>query len=196
MGAHPRACGENLAPVLPTIADLGSSPRVRGKRLPRPRQQVRRGLIPARAGKTRTAARRARPSGAHPRACGENEFGFVLADKEAGSSPRVRGKPERNPEMRNVNGLIPARAGKTSTSPTPHRSPSGSSPRVRGKPSWGSTAAPSSRLIPARAGKTGTTPMALAHLRAHPRACGENRSRDPSGHAHRGSSPRVRGKRR
>ena len=50
------------------------------------------------------------------------------------------------------------------------------------------------RLIPARAGKTHASHCSEAHLRAHPRACGENvpvaRAR-PRGH---GSSPRVRGK--
>ena len=50
--AHPRACGENLAPVLPTIADLGSSPRVRGKRVRDAPPGYGGGLIPARAGKT------------------------------------------------------------------------------------------------------------------------------------------------
>ena len=49
-------------------------------------------LIPAHAGKTATACTRATTWGAHPRSRGENEYGFALADKEAGSSPLTRGK--------------------------------------------------------------------------------------------------------
>ena len=71
---------------------------------------------------------------------------------------------------------------------------SGSSPRVRGKLLQGLDHLRRARLIPARAGKTALDNLALAHRRAHPRACGENAQvyNDilPGG----GSSPRVRGK--
>ena len=50
--AHPRACGENVALPLDAGGLCGSSPRVRGKRRYPRGHDVRRGLIPARAGKT------------------------------------------------------------------------------------------------------------------------------------------------
>ena len=50
--AHPRVCGENLAPVIAAVKGVGSSPRVRGK-LDLESAACRVGrLIPARAGKT------------------------------------------------------------------------------------------------------------------------------------------------
>ena len=52
VGAHPRACGENLAALIVTELSRGSSPRMRGKRREglEPDRIVR--LIPAHAGKT------------------------------------------------------------------------------------------------------------------------------------------------
>ena len=50
--AHPRACGENMAPRQPITLIMGSSPRMRGKRRPSRSTRRRRGLIPAHAGKT------------------------------------------------------------------------------------------------------------------------------------------------
>ena len=51
-GAHPRACGENGDTLETVASQYGSSPRVRGKPPPVGAQRRRRGLIPARAGKT------------------------------------------------------------------------------------------------------------------------------------------------
>ena len=50
--AHPRACGENQTPEVGVLQDIGSSPRVRGKRARVGVRAALRGLIPARAGKT------------------------------------------------------------------------------------------------------------------------------------------------
>ena len=55
-GAHPRACGENAAGIASVALVQGSSPRVRGKRSSEALHVPRERLIPARAGKTRTAA--------------------------------------------------------------------------------------------------------------------------------------------
>ena len=173
---------------------VGSSPRVRGKLPTLFPQGPRRGLIPARAGKTTGAPGRPASCPAHPRACGENlnpaRFGKVLA----GSSPRVRGKLGTHQTWGSSDGLIPARAGKTSarsgTRATRRAHPRacgenklhaevanillGSSPRVRGKPHQLDQMARDPGLIPARAGKTagGGSP----------------------GSSRPGSSPRVRGK--
>ena len=112
-GAHPRACGENGMELVRAILAAGSSPRVRGKPGrggPRP---DRRGLIPARAGKTTTSSSRGTRSSAHPRACGENGPGDSGGETRCGSSPRVRGKHHGRRSVLRRLGLIPARAGKT-----------------------------------------------------------------------------------
>ena len=91
----------------------GSSPRVRGKRVPGPVGAPRRRLIPARAGKTTAPTPPSPAPPAHPRACGENVRQGVHGFSSVGSSPRVRGK--RDPWIRTLSAsrLIPARAGKT-----------------------------------------------------------------------------------
>ena len=71
------------------------------------------GLIPARAGKTRSPVAVAKSLAAHPRACGENATLAPIFSLMSGSSPRVRGKPlDKFVHFGNA-GLIPARAGKT-----------------------------------------------------------------------------------
>ena len=77
-GAHPRACGENGLAGHALVVELGSSPRVRGKRSGMTFPYLKTGLIPARAGKTtRRPSPRTTPT-AHPRACGENPLPISL----------------------------------------------------------------------------------------------------------------------
>ena len=213
--AHPRACGENALLGTPTPVALGSSPRVRGKPGRGGGPVLRVGLIPARAGKTGRCSRRRWRARAHPRACGENRPSAATAPTRTGSSPRVRGKPDRGLEHVGSRRLIPARAGKTRH---PHvwvmagaahpracgentgewwtdQLGRGSSPRVRGKPAVGGDSTNAYRLIPARAGKTGSRSRACGLSPAHPRACGENPPPARVGDGRCGSSPRVRGKR-
>ena len=152
--AHPRACGENNAVAFDWVSLAGSSPRVRGKPASRSHRYGPAGLIPARAGKTPCGKNVPRRCGAHPRACGENAGKRDCTCSEAGSSPRVRGKPPYRQRARIHSGLIPARAGKTlsrgASMQTGRAHPracgenaqgrisrtaiEGSSPRVRGKP--------------------------------------------------------------
>ena len=172
--AHPRACGENVHLPLERPPRLGSSPRVRGKRGIFALSLIGSGLIPARAGKTcgrwGTTAR----ARAHPRVCGENPLRTGADPRDAGSSPRVRGKHGRRFFERRMGGLIPACAGKTTVStvipatPTAHprvcgenhvaglrrQAAAGSSPRVRGKRTDGRNLRTNPGLIPACAGKT------------------------------------------
>ena len=92
----------------------GSSPRVRGKHSLDRRIRRSRGLIPARAGKTVGGSRIGAHRQAHPRVCGENWDCVRPIARPKGSSPRVRGK-RPDPLAHAVDeGLIPARAGKTS----------------------------------------------------------------------------------
>ena len=232
--AHPRACGENFPAAAPVTRASGSSPRVRGKRAAGRRRGCAGRLIPARAGKTSRSRGSGCPGSAHPRACGENWANAGKTVPFEGSSPRVRGKPCRcrapggvlgssprvrgklpNPNRRrHLHGLIPARAGKTSSrasSPPSvwahpracgeNRAPSGarcrcrgSSPRVRGKRRPLRPGDVVARLIPARAGKTPISCPLIEAQRAHPRACGENATPANRSVDANGSSPRVRGK--
>ena len=151
---------------------------------------------------------------AHPRACGENVVHGDDPGLQGGSSPRVRGKHGEGTGTDCHERLIPARAGKTPSTPhsstrgwahpracgeNPRRVPEriarqGSSPRVRGKPPPGLAGRTRCGLIPARAGKTHRVPGDQPTPPAHPRACGENGSPREEAVLRTGSSPRVRGK--
>ena len=172
--AHPRVGGENRdldahCPSLP-----GSSPRGRGKHSASMRIDRRAGLIPAWAGKTRQATKRALPSKAHPRVGGENPRCYRVRPRNGGSSPRGRGKRQQAGKTLDVLGLIPAWAGKTDSCHS-----------IRHPPCW---------LIPAWAGKTTYQNVNDAATEAHPRVGGENETEAGIEVAARGSSPRGRGK--
>jgi len=68
--AHPRVCGADGCTGDGRRPDLGSSPRVRGRRLPRLVHLWTIGLIPACAGQTYNSKGKSAPVGAHPRVCG------------------------------------------------------------------------------------------------------------------------------
>ena len=174
----------------------GSSPRVRGKLRVNRHHAGRRGLIPACAGKTSGFTHITCSGWAHPRVCGEN---FICGDMYTVAD-----------------WLIPACAGKTSTVGLHRRGAwahprvcgensaprwiryvyTGSSPRVRGKQRPKTNRLQNIGLIPACAGKTACRLSRLSRTWAHPRVCGENETVTVTVVQPRGSSPRVRGKRR
>ena len=212
--AHPRACGENTRKTTQASDGPGSSPRVRGKPHVLDDLGVEPRLIPARAGKTGLQVQDGPHHGAHPRACGENVWNVLEPIRNAGSSPRVRGKRRGWPGGCSPTRLIPARAGKTArlssivTSRAAHPRAcgenggghdlgggiAGSSPRVRGKRGYSMSRSQMRGLIPARAGKTTGVHASGQPTPAHPRACGENAGLPTESPAFFGSSPRVRGK--
>ena len=152
------------------------------------------GLIPAHAGKTRTAQARPSSAGAHPRSRGENPLMVDAPACVAGSSPLTRGKRERLAHRLRLQGLIPAHAGKTSTPRPASPLTTGSSPLTRGKHEEGRRGGPQAGLIPAHAGKTTTTARKTTKAPAHPRSRGENFHDLFSLIGDRGSSPLTRGK--
>ena len=196
-------------------ADLGSSPRTRGKLTSGVGLLMSGGLIPAHAGKTYEAHALAIQTGAHPRSRGEN----VVAAREEllldGSSPLTRGK--RHPELFSdgQGGLIPAHAGKTRPRGctglqrrahprsrgenvswgTSLSSMMGSSPLTRGKRAAVEVDGDLRGLIPAHAGKTAATQDPYSRTAAHPRSRGENINDAPHAVPVEGSSPLTRGKR-
>ena len=132
------------------------------------------GLIPAHAGKTRSAFIAFAAGRAHPRACGENHRWGEVSGDVGGSSPRMRGKLHLQVRAHRKRRLIPAHAGKTFDrgwlKPRERAHPracgenvppirgvyevSGSSPRMRGKLDSLPGGPGPRRLIPAHAGKT------------------------------------------
>ena len=171
-GDHPRACGVYTPSITAVATHLGSSPRVRGLRLHGALSMGVRGIIPARAGFTPQAGRRATPSGDHPRACGVYMGAVATGAETAGSSPRVRGLQDRPGRDRPGPGIIPARAGFTRR--VRHGRDRGRDhPRACGV--YGRLVhSPSFRvgIIPARAGFTRTPPGRPRAVPDHPRACG------------------------
>ena len=111
--AHPRSRGENGLRSRLDLAPVGSSPLTRGKQLTSHIARVRRGLIPAHAGKTVAQGDDVLIGPAHPRSRGENVAGGALLCHAQGSSPLTRGKPTRQAKQAVGPGLIPAHAGKT-----------------------------------------------------------------------------------
>ena len=213
-GAHPRSRGENTAAGLPAAGVGGSSPLTRGKPPRRSPPKSRPGLIPAHAGKTRTAQGRPSSAGAHPRSRGENPIEPLNEEAEAGSSPLTRGKQGSAAMSLMKKGLIPAHAGKTTRGASCRdrgrahpRSRGengdglheghdlrGSSPLTRGKLVDGVNCDRATGLIPAHAGKTTAVSTGGPTSRAHPRSRGENSNRGCSTVDQRGSSPLTRGK--
>mgnify|MGYP001017367640 CR=1 FL=1 len=213
-GAHPRSRGENVFKSSADQMKAGSSPLTRGKRWCACRRRLRRGLIPAHAGKTVPPKQADHCRQAHPRSRGENSSSPSLTCLPTGSSPLTRGKPRRGRHFDLDPGLIPAHAGKTyeahalaiQTGAHPRSRGenlrvmrgldvlSGSSPLTRGK-----LRAPSSEhvfrgLIPAHAGKTMRVTVWVPLGAAHPRSRGENGGPARDGGAAQGSSPLTRGK--
>ena len=96
-------------------APVGSSPRVRGAALRGVDIRPCVGIIPARAGSRSTANTNGCGRRDHPRACGEQNQVDVLRVMGLGSSPRVRGAGELAAELNIYVGIIPARAGSSSS---------------------------------------------------------------------------------
>ena len=112
-GDHPRVCGEHSAEVTRTCWVRGSSPRMRGARVPKVWLRLGNRIIPAYAGSTRTCGARGTSSRDHPRVCGEHAPLPDVSNPLTGSSPRMRGaRPVLEARLR-LRGIIPAYAGST-----------------------------------------------------------------------------------
>ena len=212
---HPRVCGEREARLLGIRSPNGSSPRVRGTR--HRGVELRRGIrfIPACAGNASPRRPARSPPAVHPRVCGERVARQTANAGVAGSSPRVRGTPTRQPGKRYSMRFIPACAGNArAPAYSPPWSPvhprvcgerahggdlppraHGSSPRVRGTPPAGPPCGPPRRFIPACAGNARPVDAPLLVVPVHPRVCGERPPEDSRMRSVSGSSPRVRGTR-
>ena len=130
--AHPRSRGENQVAVVMILSPSGSSPLTRGKRRLLVGHGKRLGLIPAHAGKTSRSLSRSRRRRAHPRSRGENRVVGPPWVGQLGSSPLTRGKLIGLAGGSQLDGLIPAHAGKTLSQP-PRALRRTAHPRSRGE---------------------------------------------------------------
>ena len=171
---HPRVCGEHLPTASVFHPLTGSSPRMRGTRIPCYRS----------AGANRD----------HPRVCGEHLRAEIYCSILWGSSPRMRGT--RHHRFRRGVGpwIIPAYAGNTRLSSkkgypsgdhprvcgehalfaSAKADPLGSSPRMRGTRAVCKRQSRPVGIIPAYAGNTLSPFIGLSPSWDHPRVCGEH----------------------
>ena len=169
---------------------------------------------PACAGKSLPEYRHVFRAGDHPRVCGEKSGLAAFVSSAGGSPPRVRGKVSPPHGIDAEMGITPACAGKSGCcrmAPEMYRDHPrvcgekfaifakfnlvpGSPPRVRGKALDTSASHTISGITPACAGKSTVHFQRPAHIRDHPRVCGEKSVDGVGGYTFAGSPPRVRGK--
>ena len=136
---HPRSRGvyQRRRPANARVG--GSSPLARGLHYDAGDNAVYIGIIPARAGFTRSWRSPIIVLADHPRSRGVYSAGRDVIAKVAGSSPLARGLPHYAPYHQERKGIIPARAGFTfeyfQAPPLSH----GSSPLARGLLSKGNS---------------------------------------------------------
>ncbi len=171
---HPRSRGVYTFSLTNNSYLMGSSPLARGLQARFGGAPVIDGIIPARAGFTRTSTLRLWPLRDHPRSRGVYPSYSAGPGTVPGSSPLARGLQSCSPGGGGEVGIIPARAGFTFrfTSPAASladhprsrgvyparpdlpRSPAGSSPLARGLPFCSQGQSDEGGIIPARAGFT------------------------------------------
>ena len=189
---HPRSRGVYPSLSIRVFEERGSSPLARGLRIGPRRQAARERIIPARAGFTYFHHHGAREREDHPRSRGVYCADGTRTPESSGSSPLARGLRSPAALVAPAGGIIPARAGFTSTTPTPiwrttdhprsrgvyHHTPKtasfrhGSSPLARGLLGVHGACGVVGGIIPARAGFTlplWATPYESAD---HPRSRG------------------------
>ncbi len=195
MAAHPRSRGEHSLDYGRTFKVIGSSPLARGAQLKRQNGGGSGGLIPARAGSTRSRRGSCHGSWAHPRSRGEHPRVPLFVAGSEGSSPLARGAHQQGRAHARRRGLIPARAGSTQLVSQLYGARQahprsrgehwlelraalgwvGSSPLARGAPGRIVGRVPRPGLIPARAGSTYWWVSLSSDSPAHPRSRGEHR---------------------
>ena len=111
--AHPRSRGEHAFRRGSKPPGPGSSPLARGTRPFHREGRAGSGLIPARAGNTKTKRRIRGAARAHPRSRGEHILPEGRMVRDSGSSPLARGTLLILDQQVQAGGLIPARAGNT-----------------------------------------------------------------------------------
>ena len=210
---HPRSRGVYCVLGLLRLESAGSSPLARGLPNGLPALTTSYGIIPARAGFTKSALLTLRILPDHPRSRGVYSSPFIVLLTAVGSSPLARGLLKYLSDRLAEAGIIPARAGFTCPGPRgaggrrdhprsrgvyqlewEEMSPAqGSSPLARGLRRDSDHGYRTDWIIPARAGFTRSGSRASRAPTDHPRSRGvyvvDDRGRGPRP----GSSPLARG---
>ena len=191
-GDHPRSRGVYAACGAVRAPEGGSSPLARGLPVGDGEAVHGGGIIPARAGFTNRSVPAMRTDRDHPRSRGVYHGGPDTPSGRQGSSPLARGLPQEQVRGVGGGGIIPARAGFTSTCARPGRlstdhprsrgvySPlsariygeAGSSPLARGLREDGRYRDAIPGIIPARAGFTRPRGRGRPAPPDHPRSRG------------------------
>ena len=192
---------------------MGSSPLARGLLRRLPRFLPARGIIPARAGFTHLRQYSYQRPPDHPRSRGVYKSSHTTMQPVLGSSPLARGLPGHDLPLREIRGIIPARAGFTfyvsvqniekrdhprsrgvyHVKDRPDVRQSGSSPLARGLRGREYSHTLLQGIIPARAGFTTIRDVSSGPLRDHPRSRGVYRAHMKWRKEFNGSSPLARG---
>ena len=128
---HPRSRGVYGVIRITVARWEGSSPLARGLLGDGDTPEIRDGIIPARAGFTATEVAVVAGTADHPRSRGVYHGHRIRTPLGLGSSPLARGLPPRAVLPAGCRGIIPARAGFTTTGGSPGWVP-GDHPRSRG----------------------------------------------------------------
>ena len=151
---HPRSRGVYRDTFRARAENTGSSPLARGLPPPGCSPRGRPGIIPARAGFTRRAWSPRPGRRDHPRSRGVYSSPCATASPRRGSSPLARGLPANVYPAIKACGIIPARAGFTTSFAGLAAFDRGSSPLARGLQRGRRDLHGQDRIIPARAGFT------------------------------------------
>ena len=171
---HPRGCGEHVQQPGETLAETGSSPRMRGTRNAEPGAFPGCRIIPADAGNTEAPNPHGYHNPDHPRGCGEH-YGYSGKDiAKAGSSPRMRGTHLHSPIRETTEWIIPADAGNTfkdrSVDEATRDHPRGCGEHMAKRNAIGTCSGSSPRMR----GTLRRSVTASIGKRDHPRGCGEH----------------------
>ena len=175
------------------ISVVGSSPLARGLLPGAACHWHGRGIIPARAGFTPTEEESWGGCTDHPRSRGVYSGRRRRIGVTCGSSPLARGLHFCPPVVDSLDGIIPARAGFTTSASGPPASAAGSSPLARGLRLPVARRLRQDRIIPARAGFTHEPDGGPVELKDHPRSRGVYRISSKPVYSSEGSSPLARG---
>ena len=210
---YPRPRGEADSGSATRQVYDGLSPPTRGSRVVQPGRRVRRGSIPAHAGKPRPEHPRRLRAAVYPRPRGEAVSPANRDDSQQGLSPPTRGSRRRVPLQQAPQGSIPAHAGKprirdrpryrTAVYPRPRGEASaailslpigmGLSPPTRGSQRVAVAGDDVLRSIPAHAGKPSEWATVGTVVTVYPRPRGEAQYFHRVGQNKRGLSPPTRG---
>ena len=190
---HPRSRGVYPCEPPRWATTKGSSPLARGLPRQRAHHSETGRIIPARAGFTGKASRRASRAMDHPRSRGVYPPARLRITDIEGSSPLARGLRGNRPLPLHGDRIIPARAGFTRRRRRPS-SASADHPRSRGVYfSWINDTLIPGRIIPARAGFTTGAHGVGGTFKDHPRSRGVYEYPPPPHARQLGSSPLARG---